>query len=550
MKFQLCRYLYPPLALVSQISSASPIDKNGGDGRGLSWIKIAGYEPLSNVEPQSRLDLDLQAFESQLALPDWGKAKQVFKFGGNADGYAQVTIPALKQAVQKRAIVRQGPGDGYAVGRVRSNAEVGATKLVVTYSSVCNALADTGGCFGTRHELVVGGINLGRPTSVEDGYLSLATLSMHAATDYNGWAVAYGAYYNDHRDYAYRLVINALDGTGAFAGLGTSPRREFSRRAAALLNVGMYSILKMEDAAMDCSGSADGPAYAWDEAVAFYVGSLEGLEGEGSGKFSYALADEFCAKFGTCAKDGTSIVNAQVIRQFKIGQIQVVNGMCGDTIPMRKRIIALMNVPVIQGLLYYAHKSYMNFPGEAADRGSGAAFAAAILPMVNACDPEAAKLIKEDMRMDSAAPMHAGFVPVKQALERAYTCMGITCDDVGGLLDDENSYYKGAEPCITPSPEVAAPEAADDDESQAPWLVATVILAVFLCCTSALAGYLYVKLFKYKKLKEVNATSPVVPGSALGPDQIPVQMVNDQKVNDPRGEVAANKGTVIGMSTN
>ena len=44
--------------------------------------------------------------------------------------------------------------------------------------------------------------------------------------------------------------------------------------------------------------------------------------------------------------------------------------------------------------------------------------------------------------------MSEGFAVVKEALESVYTCMGITCAQVGGLLEEGTTdYISGFEPC-------------------------------------------------------------------------------------------------------
>merc|ERR1711904_45096 len=52
-----------------------------------------------------------------------------------------------------------------------------------------------------------------------------------------------------------------------------------------------------------------------------------------------------------------------------------------------------------------------------------------------------------NMNIDSASPMAAGFKAVKDAFESTYDCLGITCNDVGGLILSGMDYYEGAETC-------------------------------------------------------------------------------------------------------
>ncbi|CAN0393198.1 unnamed protein product, partial [Scytosiphon promiscuus] len=79
------------------------------------------------------------------------------------------------------------------------------------------------------------------------------------------------------------------------------------------------------------------------------------------------------------------------------------------------------------------------------------AFSAAILPAINACDADVATTLRNnaDITLDTA-PMSAGYAAVKAELESVYACMGITCAQVGGLIDEDagdDSYVTGFEPC-------------------------------------------------------------------------------------------------------
>jgi len=86
--------------------------------------------------------------------------------------------------------------------------------------------------------------------------------------------------------------------------------------------------------------------------------------------------------------------------------------------------------------------------GSHKELAEGAVFSAAILPLVAGCSSTAAKLISDNMKIDSAAPMKSGFTAVKQAFESTYSCMGVTCADVGGLILSGSTYYPMASPCV------------------------------------------------------------------------------------------------------
>jgi len=186
--------------------------------------------------------------------------------------------------------------------------------------------------------------------------------------------------------------------------------------------------------------------------VAFYAGSLEGVSGSTSGKLLYRLAEKRCTNFGTCTgANDKSAVNAHVVAQSILGQTALVEGKCIEVIPIKRRIAALMSVPLVQGALRYAYKvDQMN--GSHKELAEGAVFSAAILPLVAQCNSSAAKLISNNMKIDSSAPMQSGFTAVKQAFEATYACMDITCADVGGLILEGSTYYPMASPCMDSVP--------------------------------------------------------------------------------------------------
>lgn len=213
----------------------------------------------------------------------------------------------------------------------------------------------------------------------------------------------------------------------------------------------------MEDALSKCvsvkceeSGCNSASLRAWDEAVASYTGSLEGVDGTGSGKFLHALADKRCQNFKTCGEQansaaGTAHVNIQVIRDFAYGSRLLQQGKCGEAKPYKERIEKLMAVPLIQGTLRYAYiTSTDKTSGDKAEL-EGATFAAAVLPLVHACDEDAAMTIYKNMKTGQANT--ANFPQVKAAFESVYSCMGVDGRNVGGLWNSATgTYYVGAIP--------------------------------------------------------------------------------------------------------
>merc|ERR1711957_696298 len=102
------------------------------------------------------------------------------------------------------------------------------------------------------------------------------------------------------------------------------------------------------------------------------------------------------------------------------------------------------SIPMVQGALLYAYK-VDKLKGASKEHAEGAVFAAAVLPRVAACDSEAAKTISDNLAID-VEPMTGGFVAVKEAFESTYACLGIKCEDIGGLLLSDGEFYESAEP--------------------------------------------------------------------------------------------------------
>merc|ERR1719236_72902 len=184
----------------------------------------------------------------------------------------------------------------------------------------------------------------------------------------------------------------------------------------------MYVIREMEDAVNDCQAGCitcnDDPVHAWDEGVAFYSGSLEGASpgGNSAGKLIYRLAEKRCANFGTCTgtggTTGISQVNHELFKAgglFPQGRDLLLEGKCSEVRPVVNQIVSIMTVPLVQGTLRYAWKTGKIGGADnklsdqsAKNSAEGSTFAAAVLPLVHACDAAAAKTVSDNMKFGVA----------------------------------------------------------------------------------------------------------------------------------------------------
>lgn len=132
------------------------------------------------------------------------------------------------------------------------------------------------------------------------------------------------------------------------------------------------------------------------------------------------------------------------------------------------------------------------------------AFSAAILPLIASCDTDVGAVVRANTDITSSdAPMIAnGYLDLKAQIEGQYTCMGITCDQVGGLYDSENGeFFSGFDTCDG-STISAVSSGSSDDGSISEGGVAGIVVAVGAVAVIAAVG-----LFMWKKKKGKSAST-------------------------------------------
>ena len=168
------------------------------------------------------------------------------------------------------------------------------------------------------------------------------------------------AYYNS-TTYAHDFVQAALMGTGPFVGKTAVVRAESAAKGAAYGSTWMYLVLEMYEALDNCdAGLSSAALQHWDEAWAFYAGSLEGWDGRGDGVQPFSLAEKRCRNFATCTganrTTGEAEVNRRLRRLFQAGQTLLVDGRCAEARATALVVEQQMAVPLIQGMLRYAYR--------------------------------------------------------------------------------------------------------------------------------------------------------------------------------------------------
>jgi len=478
------------LFLFTSPSSSSNLRPASGHDRRLSYELIAYYEPKSQVTDNNAIDLDQLEIEDQLAIGSevsFEKARRVYAEGGHSKSVAVVKLASpLTRSLAKSTIVSGKSEGGVTIyGKLLDNYPNGISTIEIQYRTTDSQKAYVGcqvgglskpnlvGCFASNGMLTIDGENMNYTYDPKTQNVNKRTIRKFSTTAeekmYRCDNCPYKTFkkfreYYGFFDYADKWIDAAFDGSGTkmgrgnanFARYGFKGRAEAIKKATVYMNIWMYVIREMEEALDGCkdeckkSGCNDETVKAWDEAVAFYTGSLEGPNGLGTGKLLYALADSRCVNFKTCgdlakSTKGTSHVNQEIFRSFILGSRMLGQAKCQEARVYKEKIEQMMTVPLIQGTLRYAYiTSTDKNAGEKAE-AEGATFAAAILPIVHDCDEDAAANIYKNMKTGQSNG--SNFAVVKNSFEQVYECLGVRGSDVGGLWNEATgSYFLGAEP--------------------------------------------------------------------------------------------------------
>jgi len=494
-----------------------------------SFSPIAGYIPLSSVVDQSRIDLDQKALEQQFSIQtqeSFEKALRIYREGAFSNPVAEITLLApLDVAFWKGTPVIGISQTGNRVdGKLYHTVLAGETDITIQYDNTgieeqkCQVRANPepilDGCL-----MSIGLIELALDPDTLRGYsytydpevstVNKRTIQSFSITSedkmyrcpfcplemYEKFYLYYGRTF----DYANQVVLAAFEGKSTNFdkfnidfGLGwyelyerpeLIQKGELIQTTTVFMIIWMKVIERMENAISKCrSECVEGKSCntdainSWDEAVAYYTGSLEGPDGSGNGVLLYAEADKRCVEFKTCGENhdslsGTSGVNIDIFQYFKLGQSALGSGECEEARAFKTSIEQKMIILLVQGTLRHAWAfsaeltSYVSW-------GKGIGYLFSSLPIVHFCDADAA--------MALASNMETNVFLVKAALESTYNCLGITPLEVGGLWDSSSKYYfAGFEPegleTATPTSTSTPSQTSFDNSSQAPAKAPTLI---------------------------------------------------------------------------
>jgi len=447
-----------------------------------TYTYIAGYEPQSEVVEHSEIDLDVQEIISLLPAADSGDLNNCDNCDWETDA---VYIANLAEA---RDIWLNG----------KYSAKTTSNRSIAGFSS--GAEDKNSGNDATRDVMYRDNSYI----SVMNEYWESKSLNKYT--------------------WGYDIIDAAFSGITIgdinFGTVGDDFRREVIQKGIVYLNVFPYVIWEMQDAVNDCNNGNvtfnDNSVHAWDEAVAFYTGSIEGtskggvngLDSGSDGQLQFMLADKRCMNFGTCTADrdldnfaGYSNVNKDIFALFAAGRDEILGAKhtseCPQVPDLMDEISGLMLIPFIQGVQRYLVKTGIRETPSAKEAGELFAFASAVLPFIHKADPEVAEILYE-VAWNLEYNEH-DWRDIKTKIEKTYPLLGVgagegvvTCIQVGELTD-LNGVKEGSEACVD------AIESEDDggSESIAAWAIGLIVaLAVLL-----IIAIIYVYFIRQKYVK-------------------------------------------------
>jgi len=455
-----------------------------------TYTYIAGYEPQSDVVEHAEIDLDVRDLISLLPSADSGLLGEC----ENCD-WDTVYQDDVAQAF-----------DIWENGR-NSNKTTAIMRSIAGFSSGAENKESGNGVdtdVAYRDNIYIATMN---------GYWERKGLDMYT------WG--YDIIEDTFMSESISNLINMAD-------VGDDFRREVIQKGIVYLNIFPYVIWEMQDAINDCkTGDLTlnyASVHAWDEAVAFYTGSLEGPSQGGSGgldeceegncQLQFMLADKRCKNFGTCTADydddpfnGYSAVNRDIFKLFTSGRDQILGAAttldgCPGVNETMNEISGLMLIPFIQGVQRYLYKTRTR--QSAKEAGELFAFASAVLPFIDLVDSEAAEMLfNRAWNLDYDT--HSWY-QIKLAIESTYPELGlgagrgvVTCAQVGELTE---SFEVLSPACV---------DAVSSDESKsglATWVtILIVLLSVFLAITCIWGACMRSKYEKVAPLILANANA-------------------------------------------
>eukprot|EP00526_Cylindrotheca_closterium_P005186 CAMPEP_0113615718 /NCGR_PEP_ID=MMETSP0017_2-20120614/7855_1 /TAXON_ID=2856 /ORGANISM="Cylindrotheca closterium" /LENGTH=629 /DNA_ID=CAMNT_0000524983 /DNA_START=133 /DNA_END=2022 /DNA_ORIENTATION=- /assembly_acc=CAM_ASM_000147 len=438
------------------------------------------------VARASAISKDFQSIGGFLAQQngaDRQNARAMYQLGAYCQSFATLQLnTVLTEAIIQGATVTGTSESGATIsGILHSDAFPGDATIEVMYlipsdgiTKICsvsgNPTPQYDQCFVTTGEITLPdgstlgytGYDLDNDTANGLSMQSMSSSISGAATQGYPRIGTFAAYYGTNK-YADQFIQAAFDkvdtslltGNAEFSKFTQFGTNKFIEVATLTMSSWMHIIIKMQDAVEVCKSLPDGGKKVsevpiWDNAVATYRG-MGGAAGGTMGQL-YHLANQYCAKFGTCqdgpgGTQGMAKANEKAYIHFNSGKQDLLDGKCDLAEVALDQAAVAMLIPLVQGLLYHAYELDLFKEQREVVQGEAAAFLHSVLPLVHSCSQGNAVMIYNQIKVGNGKM--ASFEAIKSSIEGQYECLGITCEDIGGIRDlsDPTTYQNRGFPC-------------------------------------------------------------------------------------------------------
>jgi hypothetical protein len=176
------------------------------------------------------------------------------------------------------------------------------------------------------------------------------------------------------------------------------------------------------------------PALNIDEAAAYWIGDNQSTGSASEGHLLYALTESMAKEFERTSQGGVSAVNSAILDLFNQAKnhIAISRGCSTSDVSHLKlkdiidELIPWMAVPLLRSLLYYISID---------DQKRVKVYATAVLPLFSACAPSTYRELKDELIDHDVIEIQKSYLYSK--IKSLYSCLGLTCDMVGSLMNDE-----------------------------------------------------------------------------------------------------------------
>lgn len=308
------------------------------------------------------------------------------------------------------------------------------------------------------------------PTTGNRTMISLAGLSLAASG-----VMSEDPMYNIFRNAFYDLgVDNERDTAGDFDG---HPVEEYANtlvmdlfelnstrtetEGAIVLNVWMAVVHELYSILRSCKATTSDNqnqkisemSGALDRATALWIGADQ-IRGDNlRGHLLYNLAEVAGELFGQ--DDGESRINVGIMSLITNIQFSIASATCGNDdgyMQMREKVhkvISFMTVPLVQTLIHHIVQV-----GNEGASDMVELYALALLPRVAACDPATFKTMSQLMVFNSLTV--ANQAKALSLLQSVYSCLDVTCEDVGSYLNGKIPQCSDEIPATAQPPQLAS----------------------------------------------------------------------------------------------